>query len=90
MVLLYRTNGDVLVALTNALHRLSNLNKQTRVQSNREGDSSVTSTPHNTDDMQVALNEVNREIHDQIQIFMKSDAVTHKFLQVLMTRPYMH
>ena len=50
--LLYRTNGDVLVALTNALHRLSNLNKQTRVQSNREGDSSATCTPHNTDDMQ--------------------------------------
>ena len=73
--LLYRTNRNVLVALTNALHRLSNLNKQTREQSNREGDSSATCTPHNTDDMQVALNEVNREMHDQIQIFLKSDAV---------------
>ena len=39
------------------------LKKQTRVQSNRKGDSSAACTP---DDMQVALNEINREMHDQI------------------------
>ena len=60
----YWTNGDILAALTNALHRLS---RPTSVESNSEGEGSAKT--HVTDSMQVALNDINSVMHELIRVF---------------------
>ena len=69
--LLYRSNGDTLVALTNALYKMSRLTNVTSTHGN-EGEGKCEA--QSTDSMQIALNDVNSAMHEQIQVFLKGDA----------------
>ena len=69
--LLYRSNGDVLVALTNALYKIS---RQKNVNSTDSNEEDGTCEVHNTESIQIALTDVNSAMHEQIQVLLRADA----------------
>ena len=71
--LLYRTNGDILVALTNALYKLSHYTRLVSAECNSEGEHPA--KMHTTENTQVDLDDVNCAMQSQIQLFLKSDAI---------------
>ena len=70
--LLYRSNGDILLALTNALHKLHR--PAVAECTPRNVGESVDAAHTETDCMKIALNDISSAMHDQIQVFLKEDA----------------
>ena len=67
---LYRSNGDILLALTNALHKLS----RPAVGDYCTAGNEEKGTDMETDSMECVLNDVSKAMHDQIQVFLQADA----------------
>ena len=70
--LLYRSNGDILLALTNGLHKLHR--PAIAECTPRNVGESVDAAHTETDCMKIALNDISSAMHDQIQVFLKEDA----------------
>jgi hypothetical protein len=66
--LLYRSNGDIILALTNALYA------STRQAVSACSEKGGRNTAHcDSDNTQTVLNSISSAMHDQIQVFLKAD-----------------
>ena len=68
---LRRVGNSYTDALTNALYKISRLTNGTSTHGN---ESEGKCEAQNTDSMQIALNDVNIAMHEQMQVFLKGNA----------------
>ena len=69
---LYRANGDILSALTNALYKLTKCCKHSTDHTQNQSESKLSCDQNS---MQVALNEVNTNVLNEIHSFLRVDRV---------------